>query len=215
MLDSELLKNNLNKYKFIVIDCETEGLNLIKSKPWELAWDVYEGNKMVESHQFYLKWPHLNVSEGAAKATKFNPRIIEEKGQNPKDVIDFFNTYLYNKEYTIIGHNVIGYDSYILNVSMLQLGYKTDYSYLSRTYDTLPLARAYRLGVKSPENKEDMLSWQYSLLQVFQKGLKCKNSELAKEFGMEIDDSLLHGASFDIKLTAFSFFNLIKKVDIQ
>ena len=215
MLDSNLLKNNIRESKFIVADFETESLSLVNARPWEASWEVYEGLNKVESHQHYIKWPNLSVSKGAAEATHFNMDIINEKGENPKDVINLFNKYLYNKEYSIVGQNFIGYDCYVHNTSLLELGYKTDYSYINRIYDTLPIARAYRLGIKPPENKEDFLAWQYRLLMVFKKGLKCKNSEIAREFGYEIDESRLHQGIYDVELTWFSFTNLIKKLDIQ
>jgi hypothetical protein len=215
MLDSKLLKYNISNYKFLCFDVESEGLNLLKSRPWEIAWTVYHGYNKIESHQHFVKWHELNVSIGAAKATGFNPAIIEEKGENPKDVIDLFDNYIYNKEYKLITANGLGFDTYIHNLSRKLLGYKTDYSYLDRMYDILSMGRAYRLGIKPPEEKKDFLAWQYRLLQIFQKGLKCKNAELAREFGFEVDESKLHIGAYDCELTAFSFFNLIKKIDIQ
>lgn len=215
MLDSDLLKNNISQNKFVFFDFETESLSLFHAKPWEIAWDVYNGYTKVESHQYYLNWKELEVSKGAADATGFNIDKVRKEGKDPRFVIDLFNKYLYNKEYKICGHNILGYDSYVHNTSMLELGYKTDYSYINRIYDTLPIARAYRLGIKTPDNKEDFLAWQYRLLGIRTKNLKCKNFELAREFGIEVDESKLHGAQFDISLTAPVFFNLIKKIDIQ
>jgi DNA polymerase III alpha subunit (gram-positive type) len=215
MLDSNLLKYNIKDLKFMVWDFETESLSLTNARPWEIAWDIYHGIEKVKSFQFYLKWKDLNVSKGAAEATGFDMRIIEEHGKNPKEVIDLFNEYLYDGKYNQLTHNGLGYDSYVHNTSMLQLGYKTDYSYIPRMYDTLPIARAYRLGKKIPENKKDFIPFQYSLLNIFTKNLKCKNSDLAKEFGCNVDENLLHGASYDISLTWPVFLNLIKKLDIQ
>ncbi len=199
----------------MVWDTETEGLNHIKSRPWEVSWSVYHGLNKIEDHQHYLKWPGLNVCPGAAKATGFQMSVIDEKGENPKDVIDLFDSYLYNKDYKLVTANGLGFDVYIHNLSRLLLGYKTDYSYIDRMYDILPIARAYRLGVRAPENKEDFLAWQYRLLCVYTKGLKCKNSEIAEEFGYEVDPTKLHSADYDNQLAMFSFTNLIKKVDIQ
>ncbi len=215
ILDEKLLKNTIKEHKFICWDCETESLSLAHARPWEISWNVYNGYNKIESHQYFLNWPDLNVSKGAADATGFNHEKVKKEGKNPKEVIDLFNTYLYNKEYQQITQNGLGYDVYVHNTSMLNLGYKTDYSYINRMYDTLPIARAYRLGMKAPENKEDFLAWQYRFLCIFKKGLKCKNFELAKEFGYEVDESRLHQGIYDCELTAFTFFNLIKKLDIQ
>lgn len=215
MLSLNLLQHNFDKHKFITADFETESLSLVNARPWEIAWDVYNGYKKVESHQYYLNWKDLNVCKGAAEATNFNMERVRKEGKDPKEIVDLFNTYLYNKEYNIVGHNILGYDSYIHNTCMLELGYKTDYSFIKRIYDTLPLARAYRLNMKIPEKKEDFLAFQYSMLNIFKKGLKCKNSELAKEFGYYVDENLVHGGSYDSSLTWGVFINLVKRMDIQ
>ena len=215
MLDSFLLKNNIKNSKFLCWDLETESLSLTNARPWAIAWDVYDGYNKIESHEYFINWKDLNVSLGAAKATGFDAEKVKREGKEPKDVIDLFNKYLYNKEYKIVTHNGLGYDSYVHNTSMLQLGYKTDYSYIPRMYDTLPMARAYRLGLKVPENKADFLPFQYSLTKLMLRGLKCKNFELAEEFGAKVDSSQLHGAAYDISLTMQAFFGLVKKIDVQ
>jgi DNA polymerase III alpha subunit (gram-positive type) len=217
-LDSQLLKNKLKDSKFIVFDFETESLSLTNARAWDMAWDVYHGTNRVERHQHYLNWKDLNVSKGAADATGFDKdklALVRKDGKNPKDVIDLFNKYLYNTDYFIVGYNNLGYDSYVHNTQMLNVGYKTDYSFIYRSYDTLPIARCYRLNKKVPEDKADFLAWQYSYLNITLKNLKCKNFEVAKEFGYNVVEDQLHGAQYDISLTAFSFFNLIKKMDIQ
>ena len=215
MLDSTLLRNNINDYKFIVWDTETEGLSDIRSRPWEMAWNVYHGMNKVESHQFFLKWPNLNVSPGAAKATGFNIETINKHGQDPKMVIDLFDKYLYNKDYKIVTHNGLGFDMYIHNTSRLELGYKSDYSYLDRFYDTDALSRAYKSGNKPPEDKKEFIPWQYRMASIIRKGMRTSNSTMAKEFGIEVDESKLHGAAYDIEIGFQIFLNLIKKLDIQ
>src|ERR1017187_1956072 len=175
-LGENLLRYNLDKNKFFTWDCETEGLNLKRSKPWEISWSIYHGEKLVEEHQHFLKWPNLKVSIGAAKATGFNPENINKFGEDPKKIIDLFDKYIYNKEYKIIGANILGYDIYIHNLSRNLLGYKTDYSYLDRIYDTNILSKIWKLGLKIPENKEDFLEFQFKVGSIIQKGLKTNNA---------------------------------------
>ncbi len=44
----DLLRFNFNQ-KYIVIDCETEGLNLINSRPWQVSWFTAKG-KFIENY---------------------------------------------------------------------------------------------------------------------------------------------------------------------
>ncbi len=215
MLDEKLLKYNINECKFLTWDLETESLNTCLARPWQLGFQIYHGNKLIEEKETFINWKDINVSKGAADATGFDKKKVELYGREPKEVLDRFNKYLYNPEYKILGHNILGYDIFIHNVWMNELGYKTDYSYIDKIYDTLPLSRAYKAGFKIPQDKKDFLAFQYRLLNYYPKGLKASNSVMAKEFGMEVDEKSLHGALYDCKLTSFTFFNLIKKLDIQ
>lgn len=214
-IDSKLLKNNIKDFKFIVWDTETEGLSDIHSRPWEIAWDIYHGTELVESNQFYLKWPNLNVSPGAARATGFNQETINKYGHDPKKIIDLFDKDLYNKEYNSVTHNGLGFDIYIHNTARLELGYDSDYSYLTRFYDTDAISRGYKTGAKVPEDKSEFLAWQYRMSSIIRKGMKTSNSTMAKEFGIEVDEAKLHGARYDISIGFPIFLNLIKKLDIQ
>ena len=215
MIGNNLLRYNLDETRFLVFDTETESLSLTNARPWSVGWQIYQGNKLTGTHEYYLKWKDLDVSQEAAKHTHFNPQIIKDKGRDPKEIIDLFDKYLYNPEYKIVGANLLNYDVYIHNVARLELGYKTDYSYIDRIYDTISLARAYKLGIKIPENKEDFLAFQYKMSSIKQKGLKASNSVMAKEFGLIVDDSQLHGAIYDCSLTFGVFMNLIKKIEIK
>ena len=213
-LGQNLLRFNLEKRKFIVLDTETEGLNLLRSRPWEIAWAIYHGKEKQREYQYFLKWPNLKVTEGAAKATGFKKENIEMYGKDPKEIIDLFNKDLYNPEYSIVAANILGFDNYIVNLSRKSLGYKTDYSYIDRVYDTAAISRAYRLGIKIPADKNDFIPFQYRVLSIIQKDLKTKNSEMAQEFGMTVDLSKVHGAQYDIDLTFFVFTELANKMDL-
>lgn len=215
ILDSKLLKNNIQNYKFICWDCETEGVNLCLSRPWQIGWNVYHETKLVEEHQYYLKWPNLNVSAGAAAVTGFDMKNIDLYGKDPKEVIDLFDKYLYDKSYKLITTNGLGFDVYMHNVSRKNLGYETDYSYLDRLYDNDSLSRAYKSGIKVPENPKSFLAFQYSMSSIIKRGMRTNNAAMAKEFGIVVDESKLHGASYDCTLTFLVFLQLIKRMEIQ
>ena len=214
MIGSDLLRYNLKSKKFLVFDTETESLNLYRAKPWEIGWVIYDGQDKIEEHQYYLKWPNLKIGEGAQKVTGIDINQIWQYGKDPKTVVDLFDTYIYNPEYLIVGANILNFDLYIHNTARRLCGYKSDYSYLSRCYDTNSLAKAYKLQHKIPENKEDFIPFQYRMSTIRQKGLKTSNSVMAKEFGMVIDEKKVHQAIYDIEMTFFNFIKLVYALDI-
>ena len=67
------LRFNKNQ-RYVIFDTETEGLNLIKSRPWQIAWILAEGDKIIAKADRFIHWPNLNVSEGAAKVTGFSKK---------------------------------------------------------------------------------------------------------------------------------------------
>ncbi|MDO8610074.1 MAG: hypothetical protein Q7R95_05970 [bacterium] len=207
--------NLLNKH-ILTFDLETSGLNLNFDLPWEIAWSIHHGYKLIENRQYFLKWPGgLKVSDGAARVTNYNPFKIEQEGKEPKEIIDIFCKFLFNKEHIIVGANILGYDCMILNSARKLLGYSTDYSYLERCYDTVALAKAYKQNTQF-KKEDNFLAWQYRLLNTKVKGLKTSNSTMYKELtGNEIDHTKLHSGIYDIGLTTTVFFELMKKTEIQ
>ena len=71
-MNEDLLRFN-NKQKYLVFDFETCSLNLTSTdnKPWQLAFQVYEGNNLIESNDYYIYWEDLKLSDGARKVTGF------------------------------------------------------------------------------------------------------------------------------------------------
>ncbi len=215
MIGSDLLRYNLKNKKFLVFDTETESLNLGRARAWEIGWVIYDGQDKIEEHQHYLKWPNLNVGKGARDVTGFSDELIDREGKEPKLVIDLFDSYIYNPEYLLIGANILNFDLYVHNTCRRNLGYKTDYSYLNRCYDTNSLAKAYKLQHKIPEKKEDFIPFQYRMSTIHKKGLKTSNSAMAKEFGMILDEKRLHQAIYDIEVTFFNFIKLVYALEIK
>ena len=77
-----LLRFNRNQ-RYVVFDTETEGLNLIKSRPWQVAWLIAEGDKIISRTDRFIHWPNLNVSEGAARVTGFSKKEYEKNSRGP------------------------------------------------------------------------------------------------------------------------------------
>lgn len=203
-----LLSNNFANYKYITFDFETESLSLGYARPWQLYFAIYNGYNLTEEYNYYIKWDDLNVSRDAARITRFDPAKVEREGKDPKEVLNTFNSYLYNNDYFVIGANVFGYDCYIHNIFQSLCRIETNYNWLNRLYDTNCLSKAYRLGIKAPEN-ENLLIWQYKLNNFIRKGMKTSVKAMADEFKLEYDENNLHDAVFDTKLTWEIFKKLV------
>jgi DNA polymerase III alpha subunit (gram-positive type) len=207
MIGNELLRYNSDQ-KFVVFDFETEGLNLYSSRPWQISWIVALGGNVLESHNYYLKIHDLNISEGAKRVTHFNEDEFLKNAEDPCVVLDRFNKYLYDEQYRILGHNVLGFDIYQHNNLMRYCGKKTDYSYINRLIDTHCLCKAIKLDFKYREG-DDLLSWQYRLLDYVKRGLKTNLGLMAKENDIVLDETKLHLADYDIVIN-YELWNKIK-----
>lgn len=205
-------KNILNK-RLIIFDTETEGLNGCFTRPWEIFWSVFEKGEEVESHECLLKWPDLKVSEGAARVTGFDPQRIEDFGQEPKEIIDLFDSFLYDDRNILVGANILGYDVKIINTARRQFGYKPDYSFIKRIYDVNAIARGLKWPVRYNPG-DDFIAWQYKCLNIKMKGMKTKVQYLCEEYGIPFDLEQLHQAKYDSFLTEKVFRELVKRVNI-
>ena len=198
--------------KYLVVDTETEGLNLHSSKPWQLSWIVCQGNKILEEHDEFIAHKNLNIPEVVKKMTGFNWDKYNEKSKSLSKVWSKFETYLYDPQYIIVGQNLLGFDVYMLALLQKMLGQQPDYSYLPRIYDTRALAKAYRENLDKP--KDNFLSWQYKIIN--NRSLKAKVSQgtLLKFFDIDHDESKLHDALYDIKKCFEVFCELKRRMDL-
>jgi DNA polymerase III epsilon subunit-like protein len=210
-MKSDLLRFR-NRQKYLIMDFETEGLNLVKSRPWQIAWIVAEGKNIISKNDRFIKWDDLKVSEGAAKITGFTEQEYKRRAEDPKKVWADFSKYLFDPEYIIIGQNLLGFDVYMLNVWMKGIGMNTDYSYVDRIIDTKSIATAIFKNIL-PE-KNNFSSWQYKLLNHKEKGLKTSQLTLLKHYGIPHDPSKLHDALYDIEMNFQIFLKQIYDIEI-
>jgi len=210
-MKSELLRFK-NRQKYLIFDTETEGLNLVKSRPWQIAWIVAEGKNIVSKNDRYIQWDNIKVSEGAAKITGFTEQEYERRAEDPKIVWNDFSKYLFDPEYIIIGQNLLGFDVYMINVWMKAMGLQSDYSYIDRIIDTKSIATAIFKNIL-PE-KENFSSWQYKLLNHKEKGLKTSQLTLLKHYGIPHDPNKLHDALYDIEMNFQIFLKQIYDIEL-
>lgn len=204
------MKDNLLRFdfnqKYIVCDVETEGLNLLRSRPWELAWTEAVGKKIVAKHQRFIWWPDLKVSDEAARITGFNYEKYRSLAVKPEDVIEEFWPIISNEENKIIGQNILGFDVYMLNSLRKNIGQSSDFNYISRVLDTKALAMAITKGIKTIDS-DDLITWQYRWLNYREKGIKTSQAHLLKHYNIPHDPSQLHIGVYDVEMT----FNIFQK----
>ena len=210
-MTESLLRYKKNQ-KYIVFDTETEGLNLRYSRPWQLSFIEAVGPKVVKSHDLFIDFEDLSPSEGAAKITNFSWNTYNKKKRDKLEVLNFFDKFLYDPNYLIVGHNVLGYDIYIHNVLRLACGKPSDYSYIDRGIDTNCLSKAYRSGMKTVDGSR--ILWQYKWLNFFKRGLKTNQAAMLKEFGIEFDKNRLHDGMYDVEKNFELFNKLIYNIEI-
>ncbi len=196
-MDESLLRFD-KKQKYLVFDTETEGLNLIRSRPWQVAWLVVEGAKILEKHDMFLDWPNLDVSAGAAKITGFTMKEYNKRKESPRKVWEKFSKNLYDKDTLIVGQNLLGFDVYMVNIWRELMKLEADYSYVERIIDTRALAVA--IAKEIPVDKDDFMSWQYRLINHRERKLKTSQAFLLKKYNIDHDPKRLHDALYDIEM---------------
>ena len=204
-----------NKQKYMVFDFETCNLNLTSTdnKPWQLAFNVYDGPQLVESKDYYIHWDDLKMSDGARKVTGFTQSTYKKRAEPAEKILDHFEEYLYNDDYIKLGHNILGFDIYIHNIYRKLLGRKADYSYLNRSLDTLCLAKAIAKDIQLNDG-DDLLSWQFKLNSIYQRGLRLSLGACCKTYEVAVDPSKLHNALYDIQKNYEVFKKLLWKIEI-
>ena len=186
------------KQRYVVFDTETEGLNLVTSRPWQVAWLLVQGDKIIDKRDFFIHWPNLNVSEGAARVTGFSYNDYAKKSVPPNVVWGKFSEDLYDKNNLIVGQNLLGFDVYMVNVWRKLMGMDADYSYVDRIIDTKSLATA--IAKDMPVEKDNFINWQYRLLNHKERGLRTSQATLLKKYNIDHDPKRLHDALYDIEM---------------
>jgi DNA polymerase III epsilon subunit-like protein len=210
----DLLRFN-KQQKYMVFDFETCNLNLVSehNKPWQLAFLIYHGDKLVESNDYHIYWEDLRMSDGARKVTGFKESKYKRLAKPAEEVLEHFEKYLYDDEYINLGHNILGFDIYIHNIFRRLLGKKADYSYLSRSIDTLCLAKAIHKEIDFTED-DQFLSWQFKLNSVHERGMRLNLGACCKTYEVDFDPAKLHDALYDIQKNYEVFKKMLWNIKI-
>jgi len=199
--------------KYVIFDTETEGLNLVTSKPWQLAWIEATGKKITKKQNRFLKWDDLNVSEDAAKVTGFDKKEYESKAEDPAVVFKEFMGLISQDDVIVVGQNILGYDLYMLGVIARNLNIIMDYSFINNCFDTKAIATALAKGNKTPD-KDDFIGWQIKWLHYRERGLKTNQKFLLQHYEIDFNEAKLHDALYDIEKNFEIFQKQLWELDI-
>lgn len=213
-MNEDLLRFN-NQQKYLVFDFETCNLNLCSTdnKPWQLAFLVCQGNKVLEEYDYYIYWEDLKISKDAKKITGFSDKKYKDRAQPAEFVLEHFEKLLYDKDYIPVGHNIFGFDIYIHNIFRKCLGKKTDYSYLDRSIDTLCLAKAMHKESHYSQD-QNFFCWQMKFNNFRQRGVKLNLGACCTNHDIDFDPSKLHDALYDITQNYKLLKKMLWKIDI-
>lgn len=213
-MKEELLRFNKNQ-KYIIFDYETCNLNLIstKNKPWQLAFMLFQGDKILDQGDYILDWKNLQVSKEAARITGFTKSMYNKRKSCPEKALKHFEKYLYDEKIIPLGHNILGFDVYIHNIHRKLLNKSADYSYINRSIDTVCLARSIKKDIKKKNNSE-RIAWMYKLLNFREKGLKVNLQQCCRDYDINFDPSKLHDAMYDIQKNMDVFQKMLWEVEV-
>lgn len=213
-MNEDLLRFKHNQ-KYLIFDYETCNLNLssAENKPWQLGFIITEGSRIIDKQDLYIGWDELDISKEAERITNFSRIKYDKLKIDAVKSLDIFEKYLYNNEYMIVGHNVLGFDVYMHNIHRNLVGKNSDYSYINRVIDTNCLARAVKNDI-SFSKSDSLISWQYKLLNFRKRGVKTNLRQLCKDYSIDFDDKKLHEALYDVEKTNEVLQKMLWQIEI-
>jgi len=127
--------------------------------------------------------------------------------------LEIFRKYIYDPEYINIGHNILGYDVYMLNILNKEVYGESDYSFIERSFDTLSIEKGIKQDDKPP-SKDKVLEWMLKYTSFFKRGQKNSITALCKQYEIDFDPDKLHDASYDVSKNFEIFWKQLWKIDI-
>ena len=215
MIGASLTRFSVDQ-KWLCFDVESSGLNLCYTLPWEISYAVATLKGGIQSvHTHMIRWPNYRISEELAIKVHFDRARYEREALPPEEVWGEFSKLLYHPDVRAVGHNLIGFDCYMISTWRAAMGLPPDHSWLYRPLiDTNALAKAYYKQWKPDiETPESFLAWQYKAIEYRETGLKSSLGHMCREFKVEYDERGAHSAQYDIERNWLVFRELIWKVE--
>lgn len=210
MIGADLLR--FSDKKLLFLDMESQRLNLLDDNlPFQCSFIVANKYEILEKHNYYIKWPNFKMSVDAARITNFRQEWVEN-GDDPEFVLNAFESYLNDDQYIIVGHSILMFDLELYQLWRRAMGKKKNYLPRDRIIDTNLLARAYKMGWKP--DRDNIIAWQYKVANTPQKGVKTNLLLMAKELEVEVDETKLHDATYDLIVNHGIYKKLINLIEI-
>ena len=202
--------------KLVFFDFETESLTLnfdCGNRPWQLGMLKCQDKEEVEFKDLYVKWEKpINVSKDAARITGFDQKDYDKRALPENEVFEVMLDW-FNWADHIIAHNILNFD--IPLAKEWYLKYNKDWKpLLPKCIDTKCLAQAIKSGIPFDIQNDDFLTWQIALSTYHERGVKTNLAQMAKDFDIDFDKSLLHNALEDIRLNKKVFESMIWNIEI-
>ena len=156
--------------------------------PIQIAFGIYEGRQKICEDELLLKTPNLRPT--IEKFTGITKTMLDEKGIGHRAAAgiwkDIFRSYSPN---VVVEHNLITFDWVILTNWLLRTCASENFilPVVPHISDTMKRGSLWMHGVNG--------KWP-------------KLKDLAKELGINVDESKLHNALYDIELCAQCHFKL-------
>jgi len=196
----ELINMNNTNNKFLVIDCETGGLNPEEHSILSCAGvslDINSGH-IEEVFNYFIKESSIVACKEALKNNKINLNYIVECGLEPAEAVKSITIAVQREfgignQFPIIGHNV-GFDiSFLKRLFKISNQYRTFESvFKGRSIDTCSVFRFLQLTNQASNNSTSLTS-------------------MLNYAGITYNEKEKHTALGDAILTAKAFLALIKK----
>lgn len=203
------------KQRFLVIDTETEGLNLVFHRPFQLSWVLATQDAILDTQDRYVLFNDLRMSEGAAKITRFDWVNYKKKAETPNVVASDFFKLLNDPSIIVVCQNLFNFDCLMIKRLQQISGLPVDFSYLSRCIDTKCLSIAILKELKFDSNSNDcFLTWQWKLNSVIEKGLKTNQKFMLDRYKIPHDPERLHEALYDVTMLLEIFKKQIWEIEV-
>lgn len=213
MIGSHLLRYS-DTQKYLLTDKETFNLNLLTDNPpWQSSWILANKNEIIDSQDNFIDWDgRFIMSKDARRITGYSEEKIRMVGQDPLEVWNKFEPVLLDDSVFLCGHNILNFDLYPINQWCRYIGKPPVKIDIRRILDTNCLAKMMKLGVRP--DRENLIQQQYRMAGFHAKGVRTSLGSLAKEFGIEVDETRLHDAIYDLTINYKVLQKLLWAVEI-
>lgn len=217
-LGEDLLRYHYKDFRFVILDAETESLNLFYNKPWDWGLVVVEGGTVKSKESIYVDWPDLNISADAARITGFDRAEYDRRKKDSAEVFDKINSYLEDEDSIILTYNGFQFDNYLFSSHARELGKELNLDFIERSVDVLPIIRAFRSEAKPPspylKDKTEFLFWLYRWSHFYKRGNRASLGLIAADLDIHVDEKLRHTGIYDCLLTWEVFKAMLFKMEI-